>query len=109
MGLSGPIPNSWFYDTGVSVSYQVDLFGKIARAVEATGADTQAAQAGYDLARVTVAAETAHAYVDACAAGQQILVAQRSVDLQQKFVQLTEQRVHGGRGTAFDTSRARSA
>lgn len=108
MGLGEPIPNAWAYDTGVSVSYQIDLFGKIARAVEAAGADTQAAQAGYDLARVTVAADTARAYVDACAANQQMLVAQRSVDLQRKFVQLTEQRVRAGRGTALDTSRART-
>jgi multidrug efflux system outer membrane protein len=107
-GLPQPLSDAWSYDAAVSVSYQVDLFGKIARAVEAASADTQAAQAAYDLARVTVAADTARAYADACSAGQQILVAQRSVDLQQKFVQLNDQRVRAGRGTALDISRARS-
>jgi NodT family efflux transporter outer membrane factor (OMF) lipoprotein len=107
-GLSQPLPDMGSYDAGVSVSYQADLFGKIARAVEAAHADTQAAQAAYDVARVTVAADTARAYAEACSAGQQILVAQHSVDLQQKFVQLNDQRVRAGRGTALDTSRARS-
>jgi NodT family efflux transporter outer membrane factor (OMF) lipoprotein len=98
----------WSYDAGVSVSYQADMFGKIARAMESANADTQAAQAGYDLVRVTVAADTARAYVDACSAVRQMTVAQQSVDLQQKFVALTEQRTRAGRGTAIDGARARS-
>jgi multidrug efflux system outer membrane protein len=106
-GLRDPLKAGFTHDAGVNVSYQVDLFGKIARAIEAADADTQSAQAGYDLARVMVAADTARAYVDACAAGQQIAVAQGSVDLQDKFAALTEQRVRAGRGTAFDTTRAR--
>ena len=107
-GLSEPIPDGWSHDAGVNVSYQVDLFGKIARAIEAAGADTQAVQAAYDLTRVTVAADTTRAYVDACAAGQQIHVAQHSLDLQQEFVRLTEKRVSAGRATPLDTSRARA-
>ena len=106
-GRSDSLPAGFSHDAGVNVSYQVDLFGKIARAVEAAGADTQAAQAGYDLARVTVVADTARAYVDACAAARQMTVAQGSIDLQARFVDLTGQRVRGGRGTALDTSRAR--
>jgi NodT family efflux transporter outer membrane factor (OMF) lipoprotein len=107
-GLPNPLPNTGTYDAGVSASYQIDLFGKIARAVEATGDDTQAAQAALDLAHVTVAADTARAYGDACSAGRQIEVARHSVELQQQFVRLNEQRVHAGRGTALDISRARS-
>ena len=108
MGLEGPIPDSWLYDVGARVSYQVDFAGKIKRAIEASKADTEAVQAGYDMVRVTVAAATARAYVDGCAAGQQMAVTQHSIELQQKFVDLIEQRVRAGRGTAFDVSRSRS-
>ena len=108
MGLAQPLPDAWSYDAGVNVSYQTDLFGKIARAMESAGADTGAAQAGYDLVRVTVAADTARAYAVACAAVRQIEVAQQSIDLQQKSVQLTERRIHAGRGTAIDAARVRS-
>ncbi|MYM28601.1 efflux transporter outer membrane subunit [Duganella sp. CY15W] len=107
-GSPTALPDKWTYDAGVSVSYQADMFGKIARAVEAANADTQAAQAGVDLVRVTVAADTARAYADACSAVRQIAVAQQAVDLQQKFVALTEQRTHAGRGTDIDGARARS-
>jgi len=108
MGLAGPIPDSWLYDVGARISYQLDFVGKISRVIEASKADAQAAEAGYDMVRVTVAAATARAYVDNCAAGQERQVAQYSVDLQDQFVRLIEQRVRAGRGTAFDSSRARS-
>jgi NodT family efflux transporter outer membrane factor (OMF) lipoprotein len=107
-GLPEPLADRGFYDAGGNVSYQIDLFGKIARAVEAAGADTQAAQAAHDLAHVMVAADTARAYADSCSSVEQMLVARRSIDLQQEFVRLTERLVRGGRGTALDTSRARA-
>ncbi|WP_343731732.1 efflux transporter outer membrane subunit [Duganella sp.] len=107
-GSPTALPDKWTYDAGVSVSYQADMFGKIARAVEAANADTQAAQAGVDLVRVTVAADTARAYADACSAVRQIAVAQQAVELQQKFVSLTDQRIRAGRGAAIDGARARS-
>ncbi|WP_229425376.1 efflux transporter outer membrane subunit [Massilia sp. Se16.2.3] len=61
-GVPHALPDRASYDTGLHVSYQLDLFGKIRRAVEAAGADADAAQAALDLARVTVAADTARAY-----------------------------------------------
>lgn len=105
-GLPHALPDQGSYDTGLHVSYQLDLFGKIKRAVEAADADTEAAQAALDLTRVTVAADTTRAYAEACSAGQQIAIAQESVDLQRKFVESTAQRVKLGRGTALDNSRA---
>jgi NodT family efflux transporter outer membrane factor (OMF) lipoprotein len=107
-GLPTPLPDSGSYDAGVSVSYQIDLFGKLARAAEAASDDTDVAQAALDLAHVVVAADTTRAYAEACSAGNQITVAQRSVQLQQEFVRLSEQRVDAGRGTPLDLSRARS-
>lgn len=106
-GLPQPLAAGWSVDAGVGVSYQADLFGKIARAVQAAGADTQAAQAALDLVRITVAADTARAYADACSATRQTVVAQQSVDLQRQFVELTDRRVRAGRGTALDGTRAR--
>ncbi|MGN6389065.1 MAG: efflux transporter outer membrane subunit [Burkholderiaceae bacterium] len=107
-GFPSPLPASGTYDAGAAVSYQVDLFGKLARATEAAEGDVQAAQAALDLARVTVAADTARAYVDACSAARQLAVARRSVGLQQEFVRFTTERTRGGRGTPLDVSRARS-
>lgn len=98
----------WSYSTGASISYQVDLFGQIRRAIEAAEGDAQAAQAAYDAARVTVAAETARAYTDLCSAGMQLASAQHSVDVQRESVNAVQRLQDAGRGTSLDISRARS-
>ncbi|MCS0610326.1 TolC family protein [Massilia solisilvae] len=108
LGLPEVLPDTGLYSGEVKVSYQLDLFGKIKRGIEAAQADEEAAQAASDIAHVTVAAETARAYADACSAGYQVKVAQHSVDLQQQFVDLTADRVKKGRGIALDNSRARA-
>jgi hypothetical protein len=56
-----------------------------------------------DLVHVMVAADTTRAYAEACSAGYQLKVAQQSVDLQQKFVKLTDRARARGRGIAIDT------
>lgn len=101
-------PNRWSYSAGASMSYQVDLFGQIRRAVEAAGADAQAAQAAYDATRVTVAAETARAYANLCAAGMQLASAGHSVKVQQESLDAVSRLQRAGRGTALDVTRARS-
>jgi len=99
--------DQWTYSAGVGVSYQLDLFGQIRRAVEAADDDTQAAQAAYDAARVTVAAETTRAYADLCAAGMELASARESVRVQRESAQAVERLQGAGRGTALDVSRAR--
>jgi NodT family efflux transporter outer membrane factor (OMF) lipoprotein len=94
------------YDVGFDLGYQVDLFGRIARAIQAGRADLEATQATYDLTRVTVVAETIRAYSDACAAGRQLSVAQESLRLQEETFDLTRRLETGGRGTGLDTTRA---
>jgi NodT family efflux transporter outer membrane factor (OMF) lipoprotein len=94
------------FDAGFDVGYQLDLFGRLRRATEASRADVEAVQAAFDLARVTVAAETARAYVDACSAGRQLTVAQESVAIQEQTFDLTRRLQVGGRGTALETGQA---
>ena len=108
IGLPEQLPRTGIYEGDIKVAYQVDLWGRIRRAIEAAHADSQAAQAASDLAHVMVAADTTRAYAQACSAGYQLKVAQQSVALQQQFVKLTDQRVRRGRGIAIDTSRAQA-
>lgn len=97
------------YDVGLDVSYEIDLFGRVGSAIRAARADTEAAEAALDVVRVTVAAETARAYADICAANVQLAVAERSLDLQNETVDLTQRLLDNGAGTALQTSQARSA
>lgn len=103
-----PLPSDTTFDVGLDVGYQVDLFGRLRRATEASRADVGAVQAAFDVARVSVAAETARAYADACSAGRQLEVARETVRLQEQTFDLTRRLVAGGRGTALDTGQAGS-
>ena len=102
----GPGGADTTFDGGLDVGYQLDLFGRIRRAVEASRADVEAVQAAFDLTRVTVAAETARAYADACSAGRRLDVARESVRIQEETFDLTRRLFEGGRATALETSQA---
>jgi NodT family efflux transporter outer membrane factor (OMF) lipoprotein len=108
LALPETLPNMGLYTGGIKIGYLLDFFGKVKRAVESAEANSEAYEAALDLTHVTVAADTARAYADACSAGYQLKVAQHSVDLQKKFVDLTAERVTKGRGIALDNSRARA-
>ena len=96
------------YAVGLDASYEIDLFGRVASTIRAANADADALAAALDVIRVTVAAETARAYADACSANAQIAVAERTIDLQQNTADLTQRLLEGGAGTGLDTARARS-
>jgi NodT family efflux transporter outer membrane factor (OMF) lipoprotein len=101
-------PSGWQYEGGLSLSYQLDLFGKLQRAVEASKDDSEAARAALDLVRVNVAAGTARAYADACASGLRIASAEHSTDLQQQALDISVRLQQAGRVGITDAARARS-
>ena len=97
------------YDVGLDVAYEIDLFGRVGSSIRAAGADADAAAAALDVVRVSVAAETARAYADACSANARIAVAERTIALQGDTVDLTQRLLDAGSGNGLDTARARSA
>ena len=101
-------PSSWEYGASAGLSYQLDLFGRLQRAIEASKDDTQAAAAALDLVRVNVAAGTARAYADACATGLRIASAERSTELQQQALGVSVRLQEAGRVGITDAARARS-
>ena len=101
-------PSSWQYEAGASMSYDLDLFGRLKRAIEASHDDTEAAQAALDLVRVNVAAGTARAYADACSSGLRIASAEHSTELQQQALDISVRLQEAGRVGITDAARARS-
>ena len=93
-------------DGGFSVAYEVDLFGRISRGVEAARGDVAAADADRDAVRVAIVAETARAYADLGSLAERIRVARRTVELVDQSVQITAKRFEAGRANRLDTSRA---
>jgi NodT family efflux transporter outer membrane factor (OMF) lipoprotein len=103
----GPPNPGPIYTAGLDVSYELDLFGRVRRTVQAASADYQAQQAAEDVTRISVAAETTRAYVNACAYAQELDVARRSLDLVTQDYELTVQQGAAGAATDFDVARAR--
>jgi multidrug efflux system outer membrane protein len=102
-------PETDSYDVGLDASYEIDLFGRVGSSIRAARADADAQAAALDVIRVSVAAETARAYADACSANAQIAVAERTLGLQQNTADLTQRLLDGGAGTGLDTARAQTA
>jgi len=95
----------WRFDTGLSVAYEVDLFGRVNRGVEAARGDLAAAAADAAAVRVAVVAETARAYADAASAAERLDVARHVVELLDDSVALTSRRAEEGLATELDTAR----
>jgi outer membrane protein, multidrug efflux system len=107
-GATSQLPRRDLYDYGFDASWELDIFGRAQRNVGAQA--SLAASAGYALedVQVSLAAEVARTYFELRGAERQLAVAQRNADNQRHTVSLTEDRLAAGRGTAFDTERARS-
>ena len=96
----------WLIDDVFEVAYEVDLFGRVRRSVEASRANTQAVAAARDSLKVVVAAETARAYAQVCALGEQVAVAHRSLEVVSHEADITIHRHEAGANSDFDVVRA---
>ncbi len=102
----GQDPESWAFDAGFDVTYELDLFGRVRRGVEAASSDVEAAAAARDVVRVAIAAETARAYADIQSANERLEVLRRTVELLDQTVNLTGKRFEAGRTSRLDVARA---
>lgn len=95
-----------FFTLGFDAAYEVDLFGRVGRSIEAARGDEAAAAAALDAARVAVAAETARTYAAACGYAAQADVARETARLQESTLQLITRLFEAGRGTVRDVDQA---
>ncbi len=84
------------YDGGLDVAYEVDLFGRVSRGIEAARADLAVSEADADAVRVVVVAETTRAYADAASSAARLTVAREIVDLLDQQLNLTRRRYDAG-------------
>ena len=88
------------YDIGFDATWEVDLFGGTRRAIEAASAEAEASRANLDDAHVSLAAEVAQAYVGLRDLQLRYALMRQSAQLQQKMLELSQQR--RARGAASD-------
>ena len=96
---------NWSADAGLNVNYEIDLFGRVKRSIEAARGDVAAAEGDADAVRVAIVSDTVRAYVDASSAAERVAVAQRTVDLLDRSIRITSARFDAGRSDRLDVIR----
>lgn len=105
-GLSDRRVNSERYDLGLDMAWELDLFGRIQRQLEASDADAQAAEADLYQLQVTLIAEVVDAYGQLRGAQLREAIARDNLKNQQNSQGVTTQLRDAGVGNELDVVRA---
>ena len=96
------------WSAGIVAGWELDLFGRVRRGIEAGRAETAASAADLRALQVAIAGEVARTYVDLRGTQERLRVARANRDNQQRTLVLVQARLDAGAGTDFDTARARA-
>ena len=96
------------YSVGFDAAWELDLFGRVRRGVEAAEAEVGAARADLRDAQVTVAAEVARNYFELRGAQTRLDVARRNLETQRETVRITQARFDVGGADPIDIESARA-
>jgi NodT family efflux transporter outer membrane factor (OMF) lipoprotein len=107
-GLTSQLPAQQLWDVGFDASWELDMFGRVGRTVKAQSALVESSTHSVADAQVSVAAEVARTYFELRGAQRELAVAEQNAANQREIVKITQDRLAAGRGTAFDTERAKS-
>ena len=87
---------------GFDAAWELDLFGRFSRQIEAARADTQAAAEARNDVLISVIADVARAYVSERALQLRLSVARQNINAQQQTVDLVRKRVRQGMNPQYD-------
>ncbi|MBM4113648.1 MAG: TolC family protein, partial [Phycisphaerae bacterium] len=105
-GSSGPF-NDWQYGLTLS-TWEIDLWGKIRRGMQASQAELQGTVEQYRQALVSLRAETAIAYLTVRTLQAQLEYTREVVDLLTQVVRVTEAKFAAKTNTLIDVSQAKA-
>lgn len=96
------------YSAGINASWELDLFGRVRRNIEAGRADLRASAADLAALQVAIAAQVAASYADLRGWQQRLHLAEANAANQQDTLRLVQLRLAHGSGTDFDLARAQA-
>jgi NodT family efflux transporter outer membrane factor (OMF) lipoprotein len=94
--------------TGFDLAWEVDIWGKFRRAIEAADANLDATVEDYDAILVSLIAETATTYVEYRTAQRQLAYAIENVKIQKGSLDIVEAKWDAGAVTYLDVTQAQS-
>ncbi len=96
------------FQGGFDASWELDLWGRVRRAVESADANVDASEEAGRQTLVTSLAELARDYVQLRGIQEQLRIARRNLATAQQSAGLTAERARGGLATELDVANARS-
>lgn len=104
----GSLPAQDIWDAGLRASWDVDVFGRGRRSLRGYRELVNASDEDVRDMQVRVASAVAATYFELRGAEDRLAVAERNAENQRGTLEITLQRLEGGRGTALDSERARA-
>jgi outer membrane protein, multidrug efflux system len=101
-------PENDLFQSGFDASWELDLFGRVRRTVEAASADLAATEDNRRDVLVTLLAEVARNYVDVRGFQQRLDITRDNIRTQQQTVELTTARFAAGLSSELDVAQARA-
>lgn len=92
---------------GLDASWEADAFGALGNATAAAEAGAEASAAALDSTRLSIAGETALAYLQSLGTREQLAIARESVASQTATLEIVSWRVAAGLASALDAEQAR--
>ena len=96
------------YDAGFDAAWELDLFGRVRRSIQASTADVAATEAARRDVLVSLIAEVARNYFELRGAQNELVVARGNARNQQDTLEITLAKFRAGRATELDTARAQA-
>lgn len=103
-----PLPTLLGGTFGFDLTWELDLFGRVSRSIEAANADLGAMEALRADVMVSVLAGVARSYIDLRGSQTRLDVAARNVTVQRQTLELVELLYREGAATELDVARART-
>lgn len=97
-----------FFTAGFDATWELDIWGKVRRSIEAADADYGAADANRRDILLMVLSEVARNYFEYQGARHRLDVARKNAQVQEETVRFAVARYEGGRGTELDVASARA-
>ena len=95
------------YSSGFDAAWEIDLWGKLRRAVEAANADLRGTVDDYNDVLVTLLGDTAAQYVEVRTLQERLRIARENRKSQEETLDLVEKRFHAGLVRELDVAQAR--
>jgi NodT family efflux transporter outer membrane factor (OMF) lipoprotein len=96
------------WETGFDAAWELDLWGKFRRGVEAADAELLASVASYDDVLVSLIAEVAFNYTQYRTVQEQLAVARTNLAIQQRSYDIAYARYRDGAASGLDSAQAKS-